>query len=205
MVKWTSPIISDASGQLAESVVFSKWKGRSYMRTYVKPANPRTPKQVANRDVFDKLVKRYQSLATDAEAKSAWNNRALEYLISGFNLFMKFGRSSWIKLSNYEFPSGTTYPQSVTVTYKCGIPLSEARIYVFDGTTWTDITPAEGLSAEGSFTWDVPSAGTYEFYIATNKVLIEGDTSPQFYQAVTKYFPDETIPGAKEAKLVANA
>lgn len=205
MVKWTSPIVSDASGQLAESVVFSRWKGRSYMRTYVKPANPRTPRQVANRDVFDKLVKRYQSLSTDADVKSAWNERALEYRVSGFNLFMKYGRSSWIKLSNYEFPSGTVYPQSVTITYKCGIPLSEARIYVFDGAIWSDITPAEGLSAEGSFTYDVPAAGTYEFFIATNKVLKPGDTSPQYYQAVIKYFPDETIRGAKEAKLVANA
>ena len=205
MVKWISPIISDASGQLADSVVFSKWKGRSYMRTYVKPANPRTPKQVANRDVFDKLVKRWQSLATDADVKAAWNTRALEYLVSGFNLFMKYGRSSWIKLSNYEFPSGTTYPQTITITYKCGVPLSEARIYVFDGTTWTDITPAEGLSEEGSFVWDVPEQGTYEFFIATNKVLKQGDTSPQYYQAVTKYFPDEIISAAKEAKLVANA
>lgn len=205
MVKWTSPIISDASGQLAESVVFSKWKGRSYMRTYVKPANPRTDKQVANRDVFDKLVKRYQSLATDANVKSAWNNRALEYLISGFNLFMKFGRSSWIKLSTYNFPSGTPYPQTITIYYQCGIPLSEARCYVFNGTIWTDITPAEGLSAEGSFTYTVPAAGTYEFYLATNKVLREGDTSPQFYQAVTKWYPDETIPGAKEAKLTAQS
>lgn len=203
MVKWTSPVISDASGQLAESVVFSRWKGRSYMRTYVKPANPKTDKQVANRDVFDKLVKRYQSLATDTNVKSAWNERALEYRISGFNLFMKFGRSSWIKISTYDLPSGTTYPIDITVTYKCGIPLSEARVYVFDGTTWTDITPSEGLSAEGSFTYTVSAAGTYEFFLATNKVLKIGDTSPQHYQAVTKWFPDETMLGAKEARLTA--
>lgn len=95
--------------------------------------------------------------------------------------------------------------RSLSIPFWSDFNLSEARVYVFDGTTWTDITPSEGLSAEGSFTYTVSAAGTYEFFLATNKVLKQGDTIPQYYQAVIKWFPDETILGAREAKLVANA
>jgi len=203
MAKWVSPLFTDASGQIAKSVVFSRWKGRQYIRSYVKPSNPRTLKQQANRDVFKNLVRRWQSLSTDELVKSAWNERALEYVISGYNLFMKWGKSSWIKLSTNEFPEGTTYPQTITIYYKCGVPLSEARIYMFDGSSWKDITPMEGLTSQGEITVEIPSSGVYEFYIATSGVLISGHSPPQYYQAITKWYPDYNTGKALEAVLNA--
>jgi len=203
MAKWVSSLFSDVRGKVADQVTFSIWKGRGYFRKYVKPANPRTAKQRAHRAVFKNLVKRYQELMADPDVKSAWNNRALERLISGFNLFVSWGRSSEISVSPESVTGGAS--TTVTITYKCGIPLSEARVYMFDGSTWTDITPAEGLSESGSFdyTFTPESGKEYTFWIASNAVLKSGDTSPQPYQAVTKWKPDETIPGAKEAKVTA--
>lgn len=196
MPKWVSPIFSDIRNAIGENVVFSQWKGRPYFRTYVKPAQPRTNPQKAHRAVFEKLMKRAQQIMADSNVKAAWAKRALEYLITAFNVFMKFGRASWIKVT----PTSGTAPVTVTIEYKCGIPLSEARVYLFDGASWSDITPSEGLSESGSFTHELSSAGTYEFYLATNAVLKEGDTSPQAYQAVTKWYPDETNGVAGEAK-----
>jgi len=203
MVKWTSALFSDARNKLANQVTFSIWKGRPYMRAYVIPANPRTCKQRAHRDVFDKLVKRYQSIATDADAKAEWDKRGLEFLISGFNTFMKFGRKSELSVSPESFPTGTTYPQDVTVSYTCGIPLAEAKLYVFDQTTWTDITPAAGLSASGTVVYSVAATGTYDFYLATSAVLKAGETSPQPYQAIQHWKPDLTNCVAKACRVVA--
>lgn len=53
MAKPTAPLLSfDASGQIANSLVYSSWKGRPYVRRYVVPANPNSTAQQATRNVF---------------------------------------------------------------------------------------------------------------------------------------------------------
>lgn len=49
----TAPLLSfSASGQIAKSMVFSRWKGRPYVRRYVIPSNPKSAAQTATRSVF---------------------------------------------------------------------------------------------------------------------------------------------------------
>ena len=49
----TAPLLSfSASGQIAKSMVFSRWKGRPYVRRYVIPSNPQSAAQTATRTVF---------------------------------------------------------------------------------------------------------------------------------------------------------
>lgn len=199
MPKWSSPLFSDIRNALGKSVVFSNWKGRGYFRTWVKPANPRTAEQQANRDVLAKLVKRYQEISADAEAKSAWNTEGLPYLVSGFNIFLRYGMKSEISC-----PATGTVGTAVTITYKCGIPLQHAKVYAFDGTTWTDITPAGGLSESGSFQHTFETAGTYEIWLVHNGIrsAIEGLVGdPVKDAAVTKWSRDTVNGVAKEAKI----
>jgi len=199
MPKWTSPIFTDIRNALGESVVFSMWKGRPYMRSWVKPANPRTNKQQAHRDVLRQLVKRWQDVIDTAEKKAAWNEEALPYNITGFNLFTKFGRKSSISC-----PGTGSTTAAVTITYTLGLPATKAAILAFNGSTWEDITPPEGLSSEPNSTFEhtFSEAGTYELFIADKDVLVEGDTPPQPYQAITKWSPDIVAGVAKEAKIV---
>jgi len=201
MTKWTSPLFTDMRNKIADSVVFSRWKGRGYFRSWVKPANPRTNPQKAHRAVLANLVKRYQEITGTEGVKSAWNARALEYLISGYNLFVKWGRSSYVKAE----PGAAS--GELKITYKCGIPLSEARIYTFNASEgWSDDTPAEGLSSGENTITITKTAGTeYEVFLATKNVLREGDSSPQFYQAITKWYPDTTNGVAVEAKATTPA
>lgn len=199
MPKWVSPIFTDMRNALGTSVVFSRWKGRQYIRSWVKPANPRTLKQMANRDVLRQLVKRWQALKGDADAVAAWNKEALPYLISGYNLFTKMGRRSKI-----ECPATGSVNVAFNITYTLGLPASIAGIFRFDGTNWVDITPAGGLSEapDSVLQHTITSAGTYYFFIANRHVLKPGDTGPKAYQAITKWKPDYTTGMAKEAKIV---
>jgi len=201
MAKFKSVLFSDIRNKLGDSVVFSNWKGRGYFRSYVTPANPRTNKQMAHRDILRKLTKRWQEIKADVDAVSAWNQAALQYLISGFNLFMKYGRKSSISV-----PSTGTKNNPITITYTLGLPASEAGIYVFNGSTWVDITPAGGLSStpNSTITWTPTAAGTYHFFIANRTVLKKGDTGPKSYQAITKYSPDITNGVAKEAVCIVS-
>jgi len=202
MPKWFSPLFTDIRNAVGQSVVFSQWKGRPYMRSWVKPANPRTNAQKAVRELLKVLVKRYQALMADADVKAAWNKEALPYLISGFNLFVKFGRKSEISVS----PTSGTAPLDVTITYTLGLPASKAGILLFDGTNWQIIKGKGELSEEpnSSFTYTLDAAGEYEFWIADLDVLKEGDTSPQPYQAVSKWKPDKVNGVVVEAKVTVS-
>ena len=201
MPKWSSPLFSDIRNALGESVVFSIWKGRVYFRSWVKPANPQTAPQQAHRDVMAKLVARWKAVIDTQAKKSAWNAVALDQLITGYNLFVKEGRKSQISAAVTAAWDGTQ--ATITVTYTLGFGAADARIYRWDGTTLTDVTPAGGLSPGANQTFDdvVTAQGTYEYYIADSRVLVSGDTAPQDYQAITKWEPDEANGIAKEAKV----
>jgi len=57
MAKPTAPLLSfDASGTLAKTMVFSRWRGIPYVRRYVIPANPQTAAQQTTRNTFTMLT-----------------------------------------------------------------------------------------------------------------------------------------------------
>jgi len=88
MSKTTAPLLSlGASGQIASTLVASSWKGISYMRKYVIPANPRTAGQIAQRDVVAASVNAWRMYLTDAVIRTAWAVRAgiAGSAMSGFN------------------------------------------------------------------------------------------------------------------------
>lgn len=200
MPKWSSPLFTDIRNALGKSVVFSNWKGRTYFRSWVKPANPKTEKQQANRDVLKKLVERWQEIKADSEAVAAWNAYALPYTVTGFNLFIKQGMAS-----NVSCPASGSIGVAFTVTYDLGIPAADAVLVAkkSDGTL-IDVTPPEGLPAGKNQTVQVTltEADTYEIFIANKSVRKPGDTPPQNYELVTKWSRDEVNGVAKEAKIV---
>jgi len=56
MAKPTAPLLSfDASGTLAKTMVYSRWRGVRYVRRYVIPANPKTAGQLLTRNTFTTL------------------------------------------------------------------------------------------------------------------------------------------------------
>jgi len=190
-LKWKSVLFSDLANKLGDQIVGAKWKGRCYFRSYVIPANPKTNPQMAHRAVLANLVARYQEVAPAASAaRTAWNAEALPLLISGYNLFVKQGRKSAISVPTTASGTGSA---DVEVTYTLGLAVDDAAILRYDGTNLVDVTPAAGLEAGANktFTDTVTSSGTYQYFIANKKVLAEGDTAPQQYQAITKWTANE--------------
>lgn len=56
MAKTTAPLLSfGARGAVADTIVYSNWRGVPYVRKYVVPENPRTVAQTLTRDVFKTL------------------------------------------------------------------------------------------------------------------------------------------------------
>lgn len=69
MSKSTAPLFGfNAGGQIGKALVYSKWRGVPYVRQYVKPANPRSTKQVEVRNIFSMLNEFWKIAPTEMVA-----------------------------------------------------------------------------------------------------------------------------------------
>lgn len=105
MVKVYGPGFSlDASGTIGDAIVFSKWKGRNYIRERVIPANPKSGAQVGFRAMFAFLAEQWQNQATIDQA--TYDNLAEQLKASPFNAWM---RANQRRFRNFYGPS-QAYP-----------------------------------------------------------------------------------------------
>lgn len=87
MAKPTAPLLSfGASGSLAQSLVYSKWKGRPYVRRHVVPSNPQSTAQTLTRDIFRNLNSVWKLAGTGVV--SAWDRFASGQVKTGRNAFV---------------------------------------------------------------------------------------------------------------------
>jgi len=94
MVKVAGPAMSlEASGSLAGVMVFAKWKGRPYVRSLVRPSNPKSGGQVGVRAMFKFLSQNWAALIP--ASKATWEPRADQGVYSPFNAYMSYNQSRW--------------------------------------------------------------------------------------------------------------
>ena len=188
MATWKSPIFSDIRNKLGENVVFSMWKGRPYMRSYVKPANPETNGQTANRLHMAELVAVWQGhIKVTPEVLTLWNAAALSQLISGYNRFIKGMRG--LVISSVTLAHGTF---ALTIN-SSALPANELRLYTLvTGGASVKKGPIVTAGAVTSASWVdgwTPASGD-KIYVVDTKVLGEttvtagnlADYGAQLYQ-----------------------
>lgn len=85
-----APLLSfSAGGQIAKTQVYSRWKGRPYVRRYVTPADPKTTGQVTTRDTFTFLSNVWK--ISPADFRAPWLAYANNLRITD--------RNGWIKVN----------------------------------------------------------------------------------------------------------
>lgn len=88
MARVTGPLLSlSASGKLADAMVFSRWKGRPYVRQLVIPANPKSGGQTGMRSMFAFLSQNWSGIGATPQA--TWEELAEAAAVAPFNSFMK--------------------------------------------------------------------------------------------------------------------
>lgn len=175
MAKVKGPLFSiDASGKIADTLVFMKWKGIKDVRQWLKPANPRTEKQQAQRGRLTDAVNEWHVAGFTDIDTSAWDLYAttLGTPMSGFNAFVreyiyaKLAGKTWTSLYNCEI--GTPSGGSITITIKCNEDKT-AKLYY--GTSKSVLlSEATGTYDDGTKTWTFTISGLsagvkYYFYI----------------------------------------
>ena len=141
MVLVNGPMFSlGASGTIGNTLVFSIWKGRAYVRQRVIPTNPQSASQTGMRSMFSFLAKQWVNLSTadqdtfnaDAESKS----------ISPFNSYMALNMDRW---KNYLPPSQTFVPAEAST------PLTITTMNLTGGEAYVNVelTPSGGTDIWG--------------------------------------------------------
>lgn len=134
MVKVSAPAMSlDASGKLGGSIVFSKWKGRNYVRTLVIPSNPKSVSQISVRAMMRFLAQDWAGLT--AGNKATWQDRADSLIVSTFNAYVSatMARHRHFKGPSKEDPAAETgtAPAAPTTTATAGV--REVQLSIADG------------------------------------------------------------------------
>ena len=164
MAKTKGPLFSlDASGKLADSLVYLKWKGISDVRSYVIPANPRTEKQQAQRTKMTEAVDLYHSTAFNDLDLSAWDLFAsiMPTPMSGFNAFVK----SYIDAKVAEKDFTPLYDATISNITNSGFTFTiksdlAADVKLYIGTSKTVMgTEVSGTYNSGTKTWTFTVTG----------------------------------------------
>lgn len=155
MARTSGPLMSmDASGTVGETVVFSKWKGRNYVRKYVVPHNPKSELQTGVRAGM-KFVSKWAS-AEKTAVLAAYGSEAQSMKLSPTNAFVKKFMAAWRTnliwpISNTGTPTRDTgslgsctaqaVPRSVNLTWTLGAGDTRIGYFIYSSTT-TGFTPS---------------------------------------------------------------
>lgn len=187
MAKVDGPLFSfAASGTIASTVTFSKWKGRPYVRQRVIPSNPKSPLQISTRAMMTFLSQQWANISSAKQ--DSWQTIADEKVVSTFNAYTSTNMLLWSDfLSPREdaIPSSPTDATTFAATATGGVGEVVLGSTAVDyGTTWgaqffrsttMGFTPSRGnmigigplnLASDDTPFVDKPlAAGTY-YYVA---------------------------------------
>lgn len=194
-----------ASGKLGGAMVFSKWKGRPYVRELVKPANPRSGGQVSMRAMIKFLSQEWAGLG--APEKATWAAPAAAKVVSNFNAYTSSGakrnRSFLAPSQSYPVVPGIAVDAIDTFTAVAGvreITISLNTVAVTDATWgfmlfWSDTT---GFTpAFSNLLAVIPANGI------TAVTYVHGPLDPDTYYYDAKPFGPEGFIGALDGELSA--
>jgi len=142
MVKVRGPIGSaEAAGTFGGSAVFSRWKGRTYVRTKVTPANPKTALQVSNREMLAFLAQRWKTIS-DAN-QTTWYELALQRQVSPYHAYIALNLDRW---RQFTAPSKTHPPaETGTLPDLDALTASGAFAHIELSQTWYNRYDAWGI------------------------------------------------------------
>jgi len=153
-----SPLVTAASGKVKDTV-FSKWKGRAYIRARVTPSNPQSAAQTLVRESMARCVTQWQSF--ESQLTAAWNLYAGPFSISGYNAFVKLNRAAEEAGTDL-----TTSPINNDVLAVSDLAAATGSGAGEIDLTWTDPGQGAGYYAyimvrkDGEDTWTVADSAT---------------------------------------------
>jgi len=142
MARLTGALFSlAASGTIADTLTFAKWKGIQYVRTRVIPANPKSVAQQEVRGIFSTLNAMYKRMPT--EAREPWDYAVRGLPLTARNRFIQANVAALID-------DGTLIDLVLSVASGQAIPMED--MVCNDGADGTAIIAATAPTAPVGYT-----------------------------------------------------
>lgn len=192
----------DASGALAGAIVFSKWKGRNYVRQLVTPANPKSGAQTGFRASMRFLSQIWTSIG--AVSQATWEQRAADGIYSPFNAFTSYNQRRW---RNFLTPSDVDPATEVSAaaTAPTGAAVAGVRMATVTLTD-TGTPPDWGYILFRSLVTGFTPAISNALYLvawstAPTTVIIDTPMDPATYYYRSRGFNLDGKPGALDIEF----
>lgn len=166
-----------ASGSVAKTITFASWKGRSYVRRLVIPANPRSAAQVASRAIIAFLSQAWKNIS--ALNQATWQTRADAMKVSPFNAYTSTNQKGMS-----QFPANTSAPSKMDNPARTG---TQDTLTGFGGTggkgqvvvqgTITTKASGWGIIVEASTASGPPDTRSSIIFIIDTTANISGSTA----------------------------
>lgn len=172
MARLTGPLFAlAASGTIAETLTYARWKGIQYVRTRVIPLNPQSLGQQEVRGVFATLTQMYKRMP--AGARLPW-----EYAVRGLPLT---ARNRHIQ-ANVAALQGQANLDALVMSVASGSAVLPDNVVTGDGADGTITVTADAPAAPPGYTFGGVSGAA----------VLDGDPSPAIVR--TTYFMSDGIP-----------
>lgn len=192
----------DASGSLAGAIVFSKWKGRNYIRQLVTPANPRSGAQTGFRASMKWLAQIWSSLSAGNQA--TWDDRAADMIVSNFNAFTSYNQLRW---RNFLTPSMEDPAAEISTPATAPTGAAVAGVRMATVTLTDSVTPPDWgyllfRSLTTGFTPAISNAIAFIPYdVAGATEYVDTPLDPDTYYYRSRGFNDDGIDGALDVEF----
>ena len=120
MVKLRGPGLSvSASGSIADTLTFSRTRGRAYLKHKPTPAQPQSGAQVSMRAMMQWLTQQWTNLS--AAEQTTWIDIYPDPSLSPYNSFLKYNLERWRRkhAPSKEYPAAETGSAGVTPRCYC--------------------------------------------------------------------------------------
>lgn len=207
MVKVSGPMMSfDASGKIAKTAVFAKWKGRNYVRKLVTPANPKSALQVSVRAMLKFLSQQWAGIGSTPQG--TWDDLAAATQISPFNAYVSRNQSRWreFQAPSQSYPAAETgTPPVATLDSATGGPS-----YIDVAMTITTLNDVWGVilfrSPTGTFDTSRATAIAVLLVDSTGAMTYtDSGLAAGTYYYDARYFTSEGLLGAEEGEVSGTA
>lgn len=206
MARVTGPLFSlDASGKVGGALVFSRWKGRSYVRRLVIPSNPKSGSQLGMRAMIAFLSQQWQNLTSANQA--SWQTLADATNISPFNAYVQFNQRNWRNFlaPGFNYPLARVQVQDALTaeTATAGVRQITLDVTVADvtGTNW-GVCIFRALASPVTTAWSNCIAVVLG-ESSDDVVYVDSPLAPDTYYYNFRAFTEDGLLGVEETEVNA--
>ncbi len=193
MVKLKGPCVSDeASGKLAQALIFSTAKKRAYVKQHADPTQPRTGPQRTVRASMKWLSQQWSNVST--ADRDTWLEIAHDHQVAPYHAFIKYNQARWatFRTATKVYPAAetSTTPKAPFTSGAIGIKMATINLPTQIPPPLWGYALMRNTAPIGASQWDLVVAMFPYFWPDTNTYYVDQLETGTYYYRTFAFNPD---------------